>query len=133
MKELGEIGGRWVSRLSIRSDSPRQAIGALSGGNQQKVAVGSVLAATPTLLLIEEPTRGVDVATKAEIYAALRAYAREGNAVVGFSPELDEVFGVADTVYVASGGRLSPGLDLSSVNSLEELADLVDRARTAQT
>jgi len=132
MKRLSEVGTRWVSRLSIRSDSPRQAIGALSGGNQQKVAVGSVLAATPSLLLIEEPTRGVDVATKAEIYAALREYAREGNAVVGFSPELDEVFEIADTVYVARGGGLSPGLDVSSVSSLEELADLVDRVRAAQ-
>ncbi len=132
LKRLNEMGRRWVERLSIRSDTPRQAIGSLSGGNQQKVAVGSVLAATPSLLLIEEPTRGVDVATKAEIYAALREYAWEGNAVVGFSPELDEVFEIADTVYVASGGRLSPALDASSVKSLEELADLVDRARTAQ-
>jgi ABC-type sugar transport system ATPase subunit len=116
-----------VERLRIRTESARAAIGSLSGGNQQKVSVGSALAVGPEVLLIEEPTRGVDVATKEDIYSSLRSYVAEGNAVIAFSPELDVVFQLADSARVIVDGRLSEPVAIRSLHGLEELADWVDR------
>jgi ABC-type sugar transport system ATPase subunit len=116
-----------VDRLSIRTESARAAIGSLSGGNQQKVSVGSALAVGPQVLLIEEPTRGVDVATKEDIYSSLRSYAAHGNAVIAFSPELDVVFRLADTARVIVEGRLSEPREIGPLGGLDELADWVDR------
>lgn len=124
-------GQQMVDRLRIRTASPRVAIGSLSGGNQQKVSVGSALAGGPRVLLIEEPTRGVDVATKEDIYSALREYVGGGNAVLSFSPELDVVFRLADTVRVMLDGRLSEPLEIASIRGLDELAAWVDHVSTA--
>lgn len=124
-------GQRLVERLRIRTASSNAAIGSLSGGNQQKVSVGAALAGGPRVLLIEEPTRGVDIATKEDIYSALREYVAEGNAVLSFSPELDVVFRLADTVRVMLDGRLSEPLDIASIHGLEELAAWVDGVSTA--
>lgn len=131
---LTRITGRGqtlMDRLRIRAESPGAAIGSLSGGNQQKVSVGAALAAGPQVLLIEEPTRGVDVATKEQIYSALRDYMDEGHGVMSFSPELDVAYRLADTVRVMLDGRLSDPLEINNIHGLDELTAWVDRISTA--
>jgi ABC-type sugar transport system ATPase subunit len=120
--------------FGIRCWSVEDPIGSLSGGNQQKVAIAAALGARPRLLVAEEPTRGVDVGSKAEIYALLREYADRGNAVLVFCTEASEVFDVADRVFVTDRGRLSDGLDVADYESAELLAaDIAARERHTLT
>jgi ABC-type sugar transport system ATPase subunit len=99
---------RLVSQLSIRTaPTGEDLVGRLSGGNQQKVALGKWLAANPKVLILDEPTRGIDVGTKEEIYALLRALTQQGLAVVVISSELIEVLGLADRILVLADGRVA--------------------------
>ena len=93
-----------VERFSVVVDHVGQPISALSGGNQQKVLIGRLLENDPKILLLDEPTRGVDVATKAEIYRTLRALARDGVAILVISSELIEIVGLCDRVHVMRDG-----------------------------
>jgi len=115
-----------VKRLAIRTPSLGAPIRALSGGTQQKVAIGSALASQPKLLIVEDPTRGVDVQTRLELISILRSFLNEGGAILAFSPELHEVFEMADSVRVVVKGRLSAPLHLTSDTTLEGLARWVD-------
>lgn len=119
-----------VQHLEIRTPSLGSPVGSLSGGTQQKVAIGSALAAHPKLLILEDPTRGVDVKTREQIVASLRAFLAVGNSILGFSPELDEVFELADIVRVAVRGRLSEPMRLAAGQTLDGLAQWVDRMNT---
>lgn len=104
----------YIETLRIRTPSSDQLAGKLSGGNQQKVVLARWLATKPKVLLLDEPTRGIDVGAKSEIYAIIDRLAHEGVAVVVVSSELPEVLGVADRIYVMAGGRISgelPGAD----------------------
>lgn len=121
-----------VRRLSVRTASSRNVITSLSGGNQQKVSVGAALAAGPRVLLVEEPTRGVDVTTKQEIYASLREYLREGNAMIVFSPEVEDLYNLGDSARVMVGGRLSGAIAVAEVGRLEDLARWVDAVATGE-
>lgn len=121
-----------VRRLSVRTASSRISITSLSGGNQQKISVGAALAAGPRILLVEEPTRGVDVATKQEIYSSLREYLSEGNALIAFSPEVEDLYHLGDTARVMVAGRLSRPIALAEVTRLEELAGKVDALATGE-
>ena len=99
---------RLVSRLSIRTaPSGEDLVGRLSGGNQQKVVLGKWLEAGPKVLILDEPTRGIDVGTKEEIYELLRDLAEQGLAVVVISSELIEVLGLADRILVLAEGRVA--------------------------
>ncbi|WP_284266172.1 sugar ABC transporter ATP-binding protein [Bradyrhizobium iriomotense] len=89
-----------IKSLSIKAATPYTPVGTLSGGNQQKVLLGRYLALGADILLIEEPTRGVDVGAKAEIYKLLRAYANAGGSVVVLSRETLELIGLCDRLYV---------------------------------
>jgi ribose transport system ATP-binding protein len=96
-----------LERMRVQAASgPSQLVGSLSGGNQQKVMLGRWLASGVDVLLIEEPTRGVDVGAKAEIYALLREFADGGGAVLITSSELTEVLGLCDRILVVRGGAL---------------------------
>ena len=95
-----------VERFKVVVDHVGQPISALSGGNQQKVLIGRLLENAPRVLLLDEPTRGVDVATKAEIYRTLRRLAEEGVAILVISSELIEVVGLCDRVHVMRDGAL---------------------------
>jgi ribose transport system ATP-binding protein len=94
-----------MRRLAVRASGPGQRMRSLSGGNQQKVILGRCLAVGPRLLLLDEPTRGVDVGTKAEIYALITALAAEGVAIIFASSELPEVLALAGTVMVLARGK----------------------------
>jgi ribose transport system ATP-binding protein len=97
----------WVERLRIKAGNLEDAIVTLSGGNQQKVLLARLLHQGAEILLLDEPTRGIDVGTKAEIYELIRALAREGKAIVMVSSYLPELFRVCDHLAVMNRGRLS--------------------------
>jgi ribose transport system ATP-binding protein/rhamnose transport system ATP-binding protein len=99
--------GRYVDRFRIKTPSVRQLVGLLSGGNQQKVVLAKWLAAQPRVLIVDEPTRGVDVATKAEIYALMRELAHEGLAILVISSDLPEVLTISDRILVMRAGILA--------------------------
>lgn len=96
-----------VTRLGVRPPRLAHPAGGLSGGNQQKVAVGRWVACDPTVLLLDEPTRGVDVGAKAEVHALLDELARRGAAIVAASSEMEELLAVADRVVVLHDGAIA--------------------------
>lgn len=103
-------GNRLVTQLRIRTPSVESPVETLSGGNQQKVVFARSLAARPRVLLADEPTRGVDVGARAEIYRLLREFAAEGNAVVVVSADAAELQGLCDRVLVFSRGEVVASL-----------------------
>ena len=98
---------RQTGTMPIRRASDFATIGSLSGGNQQKVILARWLMTNPRLLLLDEPTRGIDVGAKAEIYRVLRALADSGIGVIISSSEMPEILGLADRIIVLSAGRLA--------------------------
>ena len=97
---------RWMKRLQVKAASPEQSIAELSGGNQQKVAIARVLHQQADVLLLDEPTRGIDVGTKSEIYRLMGELAAEGKAIIFVSSYLTELLAVCDRIGVMSRGRL---------------------------
>jgi ribose transport system ATP-binding protein len=102
------VVGDWLIRLNVRCAGPGQPVGELSGGNQQKVALARLLHQQADVLLLDEPTRGVDVGSKAEIYRLIGDLAAQGKAVLFVSSYLPELLGVCDRLAVMARGRLSP-------------------------
>jgi rhamnose transport system ATP-binding protein len=100
----------WAPRLQLKYGRMRDAVSTLSGGNQQKVVLGKWLAREPKVLIIDEPTRGIDVGTKAEVHRILDGLVADGMAVLMISSELPEVLGMADRVLVLREGRLTAAL-----------------------
>jgi ribose transport system ATP-binding protein len=99
------LAGDAVRRLGIRCSGIAQTAATLSGGNQQKVVIGKWLATRPRVLLLDEPTRGIDVGAKQEIYALIRALAADGLAILMVSSELPELLLLADRILVMAQGR----------------------------
>jgi len=95
-----------VKRLGVRCRSISQPVGELSGGNQQKVVIAKWLETSPKVLILDEPTRGVDVGAKAEIHTIMGELVRQGVAILMISSELPEVLGMSDRVLVMAGGRI---------------------------
>ncbi|MDX1924929.1 MAG: sugar ABC transporter ATP-binding protein [Pirellulaceae bacterium] len=96
----------WMTKLRVKARGPEQPIGHLSGGNQQKVAIARVMHQAADLLLLDEPTRGIDVGTKAEIYRLIGELAAEGKSIIFVSSYLPELMAVCDTIGVMARGRL---------------------------
>jgi ribose transport system ATP-binding protein len=113
---------RTTERLSVKLASMSSPVGSLSGGNQQKVVLGRGLLTEPTLLLLDEPTRGVDIGAKAEIYRLLGEIAGQGVGVLLASSEPAELIGVCDRVVVLRGGRSVRELDTAGVSEATLLA-----------
>src|ERR1700722_19521738 len=109
---------RFVSRLNIRTPSHDQRVGLLSGGNQQKVMIAKWLAVQPKCLIVDEPTRGVDVGTKAEIYALFDELAHAGIPILMISSDLPEVLALADRILVMRHGRITG--ELTRAEATEE-------------
>ena len=97
----------WASRLEVKTAALDAETGTLSGGNQQKVVIGKWLSTEPTVLIVDEPTRGIDVGTKSEVHRLLSELAQQGLAILMISSELPEVLGMADRVLVMREGRLT--------------------------
>ena len=108
----------FINKLQVKTPSIYQDVGKLSGGNQQKVVLSRWLAARPKVLILDEPTRGIDVGAKAEIYQLIDELANEGFAIMFISSELPEILGLSDRVYVMQHGRITG--ELSSAEATEE-------------
>jgi rhamnose transport system ATP-binding protein len=106
-----------VARFSVKTSSVDEIAGRLSGGNQQKIVLGKWLANNPKLLILDEPTRGIDVGAKAEIHRLMSQLAGEGVAILMISSELPEVLGMSDRVLVMREGRLVAEFDRAEASS----------------
>ena len=102
-----KVAGDYSSQLHVRSSGIEQLVNALSGGNQQKVVLSKWLATNPSVLILDEPTRGIDVGAKAEVHRIISDLAVEGLAIILISSELPEVLAMADRVIVLHEGRVS--------------------------
>jgi ABC-type sugar transport system ATPase subunit len=100
------LTGDFIRSLRIRTPHMEQRVGALSGGNQQKVVIARWLATTPKVLILDEPTRGIDVGAKAEVHALIARLAEEGVAILMISSELPEILGMSQRVLVMREGRI---------------------------
>jgi len=112
----------WIEQLQVRCRGPEQRVVELSGGNQQKVALGRLLHQEADVLLLDEPTRGVDVGSKAEIYRLIGELARQGKAILFVSSYLPELQGVCDTLAVMSRGRLTASRPVSAWSAEQIMA-----------
>ncbi len=110
---------QWIKKLAIRCQEPNQPVGNLSGGNQQKVALARLLEHDVDVLLLDEPTRGIDVGSKAQIYQLIDDLACAGKAVLMVSSYLPELLGVCDRIAVMSKGRLNPARNVSEITEHE--------------
>jgi ribose transport system ATP-binding protein len=116
-----------IRRLNIRCDGTEGPVGALSGGNQQKIVIGKWLMTEPQIILLNDPTRGVDVGTKQELYQILRKLADEGAAILFYSTDYDELIGCCDRVLVLYGGtivRSFEGADITERNLVTSALNL---------
>jgi ribose transport system ATP-binding protein len=102
-----ELAQRQCERLRVRTPSTLQEVGLLSGGNQQKVVLAKWLQHMPRVLVLDEPTRGIDVGAKSEIYALMDQLAGQGLAILMISSDLEEILGMSDRVLVMHEGRLA--------------------------
>ncbi len=130
-RALARAAESFIERFNIKAEHAGASVGSLSGGNQQKVALASALAVDPSLLIIEEPTRGVDIRTKIQIYEILRTFTEAGGAVVMYVTELEDALGCADHLFVVSEGRVRGRLEVDRTGDLEELGAGVNRLLTA--
>jgi L-arabinose transport system ATP-binding protein len=127
-----KIVGGYVEKLQVRTPSLDQEVGKLSGGNQQKVVLSRWLAARPKLLILDEPTRGIDIGAKAEIYRLIDELANEGLGIMFISSEMPEILGLSDRVYVMQNGRITGELSRAeaSESAILELA-MIDNLSVA--
>jgi len=106
-KKEREIADRYIAQLRIKTPSGETVISNLSGGNQQKVIIAKWLESQPRILILDEPTRGIDIGAKAEIYHIIHELAAQGTAIILISSELPEVIGLSDRILVMAGGRIT--------------------------
>ena len=97
----------YKAKINIKANSIHQTVGSLSGGNQQKVVLAKWMLTQPDVLILDEPTRGIDVGAKYEIYCVINELAKMGKAVIVISSEMPEVIGTCDRVYVINEGRIA--------------------------
>ena len=114
-KKEEEITQKYIDMMNTKTPSQQQVIGNLSGGNQQKVMIGRWLATDPKILILDEPTRGVDVGAKAEIYAIMNELVKKGMSIIMISSEMPEIINMSDRVYVMNDGRVTGCLDHEDV------------------
>jgi len=119
-----------IGKLGIRTPSDQQLAGFLSGGNQQKVVLGKWLALRPRLLLLDEPTRGVDVGAKQEIYKLMEELAESGVAILFVSSEMPEIIGMSDRALVMHEGRITGELKRAELDE-ESVMRLATGGRSA--
>ena len=97
----------FIKTLGIKTPSTEQKVVNLSGGNQQKIVIAKWVARNPKVLIVDEPTRGIDIGAKAEVHALLARLARDGMGIIAISSDLPEVLAISDRIAVVKGGRIS--------------------------
>lgn len=105
-KKESQYADRYISELKVKTPSSRQLVKNLSGGNQQKVVLAKMMAVDCDVLIFDEPTRGIDVGAKQEIYALMRAITAQGKSIIMISSEMPELIGMSDRIIVMGGGRI---------------------------
>ncbi|MCU1478730.1 MAG: sugar transporter ATP-binding protein [Subtercola sp.] len=121
----------WLARLSVKANALDTSTATLSGGNQQKVVLAKWLATNPTLLIVDEPTRGIDVGTKADVHALLSKLAGEGLAIIMISSELPEVLGMADRILVMREGHMTADIPRSEATAETVMFSATHERRSA--
>jgi ribose transport system ATP-binding protein len=121
-KKRSAIAEKYRQSIEIKTPSLRQEVVNLSGGNQQKVVVAKILAADLSIIFFDEPTKGIDVLAKSEIYALMRSLAKEGKAIVMISSDMEEVLGMSDRLLVLSEGTLGGELEKKDFSQERVLA-----------
>jgi ribose transport system ATP-binding protein len=111
-----------IQKLKIKIGSPSDAVATLSGGNQQKVVIAKWLLTGPRILLLNDPTRGIDVGTKEEIYRLLRELADAGTSIILYSTDYDELIGCCDRVLILYGGRIVQTLEGDAITEINIVA-----------
>jgi ABC-type sugar transport system ATPase subunit len=111
-----QVANEYKNSINIKAPSVEQKVGNLSGGNQQKVSVAKWLFVKPDILILDEPTRGIDVGAKYEIYTIMNRLIDQGMSIIMISSELPEILGMSDRVYIVSGGRISGELPIEEAN-----------------
>ncbi len=112
----------FVSRLGIKIASPEHPVSSLSGGNQQKVVISKALMTGPKILLMDEPSRGIDIGAKAEVFRTMRALAEDGLAILFANSHLEEVMGISDRIAVMADGRVTATFDGETAPAAEIVA-----------
>ena len=125
-----ELARHAIQALSIKAPSPQSRVGSLSGGNQQKVVFGRWRDPKPKLLLLDEPTVGVDVGAREQIYDVMRDMVRGGAAVLVVSSDLGELLMFCDRIAIVAKGRAGVPMDRSSIDGEEHLHRLVQEAQS---
>src|SRR5207237_10356651 len=118
----------WIDAHLILTAAPVQPVRALSGGNQQKVAIGRLLYQYAEVLLLDEPTRGIDIGSRAQLYETIARCAEAGKGVLLVSSYLPELFGLCDRLAVMSRGRLSPARPIAQWTPETVLATAIGEA-----
>ncbi|MCQ2437602.1 MAG: sugar ABC transporter ATP-binding protein, partial [Clostridia bacterium] len=126
-KTEARISDLYIKQLEIKTPSREQKVVNLSGGNQQKVVIAKWLATHPKVLIMDEPTRGIDVGAKREIYELMRKLASEGVGIIMISSEMPEVLGMSDRIIVMQGGRICGELPGSGATQ-EEIMGMILKA-----
>jgi len=111
-----EVTQKYIDMMSTKTPSQQQVIGNLSGGNQQKVLIGRWLATDPQILILDEPTRGIDVGAKAEIYAIMNSLIKQGVSIIMISSEMPEIINMSDRVYVMAEGTIKGCIDHEEIS-----------------
>ena len=114
-----QIADEYIAKTSIKTPHRNQKVGNLSGGNQQKVVVSKWLNTAPDILIMDEPTRGIDVGAKREIYEIINELVAQGKAVILISSELPEVLGMSDRVLVMKDDEIVAELTGDKINAVE--------------
>ena len=127
----GEVATLYRDRLAIKSSSIEQETVNLSGGNQQKVVLSKWLFADPDILILDEPTRGIDVGAKFEIYTVIRDLAAQGKAIVVISSELPELLGITDRLYVMNEGRFVGEMPTEGASQEKIMATIIRSGKAA--
>lgn len=124
LNEEVKVGTDYKNSLRIKANSLEQEVGKLSGGNQQKVSLGKWLFTGPKILILDEPTRGIDVGAKFEIYTIMNQLIKEGLSIIMISSELNEIIGMSDRVYVMAEGAIKGELSIEETTqeAIMELA-----------
>ena len=120
-----------VEELRIKAQGLEQPVGTLSGGNQQKVVLGKMLLTQPQVLLLDEPTRGIDVGAKLEVYELINRLTMAGQAIMLVSSELGELLGMSDRIVMLCAGRIGGTFDRSEATQERLLAAAMGRLERA--
>jgi len=110
-KKAAELSLNFKERLAIKTPTMEKEAGELSGGNQQKIVLAKWLMQNPEIIIFDEPTRGIDVGAKTEIYKLITALAEQGKSIIFISSEMPEILGMCDRIIVLSGGKISGELN----------------------